>query len=178
MSCGISGCKQDRKFNNTSNRVGVCLFSQNKTTILVMQNLQLEVWRDLRLYCLLLGQIQSLLHTILHPKKATMITSTHNLPLLSLKQSVFLIIFCCTEKTNSTWFLVLANSLLPEKPGGIAFILPVLKRVQRWWISWLRSVFVDNKLPLPTLDLMALSRSKTEEKGNSLFMPKSFCNEG
>ena len=37
---------------------------------------------------------------------------------------------------------------------------------------------VDNKLPLPTLDLMALSRSKTEERGNSLFMPKNFCNEG
>ena len=43
MSCGISGGKQARKFNNTSNRGGVCIFSQNKTTILVMQNLQVEV---------------------------------------------------------------------------------------------------------------------------------------
>ena len=43
MSRGISGGKQIRKLNNTSNRVGVCLFSQNKATILVMQNLQLEV---------------------------------------------------------------------------------------------------------------------------------------
>ena len=50
-----------------------------------MQNLQVEVWQDLRLYCLLLGQMQSLLH----PKKATMISSTYNLPLLSLKQNVF-----------------------------------------------------------------------------------------
>ena len=43
MSRGISGGKQVRKFNNMSNRGGVCLFSQNKTTILVMQNLQVEV---------------------------------------------------------------------------------------------------------------------------------------
>ena len=43
MSRDISGGKQVGKFNNTSNRGGVCLFSQSKTTILVMQNLQLEV---------------------------------------------------------------------------------------------------------------------------------------
>ena len=43
MSRGVSWGKQVRKFNNTSNRGGVCLFSQNKTTILVTQNLQLEV---------------------------------------------------------------------------------------------------------------------------------------
>ena len=43
MSRGISGGKRIRKFNNTSNRDKVCLFSQNKTTILVVQKLELEV---------------------------------------------------------------------------------------------------------------------------------------
>ena len=54
------------------NRGQVCLFSQNEMTILVLQNTQFEFRQVLRYYCLLQSQ------------NVTVITSTHNLALLSL----------------------------------------------------------------------------------------------
>ena len=54
------------------NRGQVCLFSQNEMTILVLQNAQFEFRQVLRYYCLLQSQ------------NVTVITSTHNLALLSL----------------------------------------------------------------------------------------------
>ena len=42
MSRGISGGKQVKKFANRINRGRVCLFFQNGTTILLLQNVQFE----------------------------------------------------------------------------------------------------------------------------------------
>ena len=42
MSRGISGGNQVIKFVNTRNRCRVCLWSQNETTSLVLQNEQFE----------------------------------------------------------------------------------------------------------------------------------------
>ena len=42
MSRGISGGKQVKKFANRNNRGRVCLFCQNGTTILLLQNVQFE----------------------------------------------------------------------------------------------------------------------------------------
>ena len=58
-----------------SNRGQVCLFSQNEMTILVLQNAQFEFRQVLRHYCLLQSHLRPL---------NCVITSTHNLPLLSL----------------------------------------------------------------------------------------------
>ena len=43
MPPGISGGKQCDKFANTCNHGRVCLFSQNETMMLVMQNVQLKL---------------------------------------------------------------------------------------------------------------------------------------
>ena len=50
MSRGISGGKQGIKDANTSKCGRVCLFSQNKTTIQVMQNVQFEFRQLLHRY--------------------------------------------------------------------------------------------------------------------------------
>ena len=42
MSRGISGSKQVKKIANRVNRGRVCLFCQNGTTILLLQNVQFE----------------------------------------------------------------------------------------------------------------------------------------
>ena len=55
-----------------SNRSQVCLFFLDEMTILVSQNAQFEFRQVLRHYCLLQSQ------------NVTVITSTHNLALLSL----------------------------------------------------------------------------------------------
>ena len=55
VSHGISGGKQVMKLTgNTSNRGRVCLFFQNETTMLFMQNLQFEFLEVLRLFSLAL----------------------------------------------------------------------------------------------------------------------------
>ena len=64
MSRGISAGKQGTKEANTSKCDRVCLFSQNKTTILVMQNVQFEFRQFLHHYCLLCERLQSLLHSV------------------------------------------------------------------------------------------------------------------
>ena len=64
MSRGISAGKQGIKDANTSKCGRVCLFSQNKTTILVMQNVQFEFRQFLHHYCLLCERLQSLLHAV------------------------------------------------------------------------------------------------------------------
>ena len=69
MSRGISGGEQVIKFANTSNRSRVCLSSQNDNTILNSQNVQCQVSSFYGRYCI---------------EKKKPITSTHNLPLLSL----------------------------------------------------------------------------------------------
>ena len=69
MSRGISGGKQVMKFANTSNRNRVCLSSQNDDTILNSQNVQFKF----RVFTVAAAL-----------RKKTTITSTHNLPLLSL----------------------------------------------------------------------------------------------
>ena len=53
MSRGISEGNYIVKFANTSNRGRVCLFSQNETTILIMQNVQMMFCQLLRHYILL-----------------------------------------------------------------------------------------------------------------------------
>ena len=50
----------------------------------------------------------------------------------------------CWDKQPQPQFLQLVFFLIvrsPEKPRDIAFILSVLKRVQRWRASWLRSIY-------------------------------------
>ena len=81
VSRGISGGKQGLKFAYTSNQSQFCSLFQNKNTILVLQNVWFEFPQVLRHYCLLSGHLRSLLLQ----KKLTMITSTHNLPLSSLR---------------------------------------------------------------------------------------------
>ena len=66
-----------------------------------------------------------------HPKFA--------LILFNIKSCSFFVV------KNDCDFLYWKNLSLvfaPEKPPDIAFILPVLKRVQRWQASWIRSVNV------------------------------------
>ena len=67
MSLGISGGKRVIEFANTSNRGRGFLFSENKTTIFISQNLQFKFQNDLRQYCLLLGHQFTV--AILHPQK-------------------------------------------------------------------------------------------------------------
>ena len=53
MSRGISGGKQVIKFANTSNQGRVCLFYQKQDDdFIVMENVHIEFWQDLRHYCL------------------------------------------------------------------------------------------------------------------------------
>ena len=134
VSRGISGGKQGLKFAYTSNQSQFCSLFQNKNTILVLQNVWFEFPQVLRHYCLLSGHLRSLLLQ----KKLTMITSSHNLPLSSLRFFVVLI-----EQTRPR-ILQLANfisCLSHEKPRDIAFIPSVLTREQRWRIWWIRSIF-------------------------------------
>ena len=68
-------------------------------------------------------------------KNVTMITSTHNLLLSSIKCCSF---FVVKNKQTRLRFLVLEKfitCLPPEKPRDTAFTASVLKRVQRWRAS-------------------------------------------
>lgn len=76
MSLRISGGKRVIEFANMSNRGRGFLFSENKTTILVLQNLQFKFQNVLPQYC------SMSLYCI---QKETMISSTHSLPLSSLR---------------------------------------------------------------------------------------------
>ena len=51
MSRGISGGKKVMKFANTGNHSRVCLLSQDRATVLVLQNAQFEFRLLLRQYC-------------------------------------------------------------------------------------------------------------------------------
>ena len=53
MARGISGGKQVIKIADTSNHGRVCLFSQNESTIFVVQNVQFEFSQVLHRYRLL-----------------------------------------------------------------------------------------------------------------------------
>ena len=96
------------------------------------------VWVLTKLMSLLLAVTTSTVTIAL--KKETMITSTQNLPSsFNIKSCSFFVV------KNDCDFLYWKNLSLvfaPEKPPAIAFILPVLKRVQRWQASWIRSVNV------------------------------------
>ena len=76
MSLRISGGKRVIEFANMSNRGRGFLFSENKTTILVLQNLQFKFQNVLPQYCYM---------SLYCIQKETMISSTHSLPLSSLR---------------------------------------------------------------------------------------------
>ena len=96
-------------------------------------------------------------------RKVTMITSTHLL--FNIKSCSFSVV------KNDCDFLYWKNLSLvfaPEKPRDVAFILPILKRVQRWQASW-RSINVFKKVGSLAL-YPTPNRARTWRTRRSLFV--------
>ena len=61
----------------------------------------------------------------------------------SLRKTKIIVSFWKNKATRPR-FLVLANfgaCFSPEKPRDIAYISSIFKRMQRWWVSWIRSIY-------------------------------------
>ena len=61
----------------------------------------------------------------------------------SLRKTKIIVSFWKNKETRPR-FLVLANfgaCLSPEKPRDIAYISSIFKHMQRWWVSWIRSIY-------------------------------------
>ena len=76
-----------------------------------------------------------------------MISFTHILTLSSLKWKSLHFLLSRINKLNRDVFhwQVFFTCFPPEKPREIAFIPSVLERVQRWRVSWIRSILEKKK---------------------------------
>ena len=74
-------------------------------------------------------------------KEETIITSTHKLPLSSS--------FSVVQNKQTRRRFLASAFLPPERPRDFAFIPSVLKRVQKWWIWWIRSIGHLDHTPFP-----------------------------
>ena len=92
----------------------------------------------LRHYCLLWGHLRSLLYL----KKSTMITSSYYLLLSPLrwKALYFRLSRINILDLNVLHLQIVFTCLPPVKPRDIAFISSIRLGVQRWRVSWIKSV--------------------------------------
>ena len=136
-------CGSSWKLANTSNRGRVCLsimlgnFKFDKCSVQVSTSFT----------SLLLGEMTSTVATAL--RKITTITSTHNLPLLSLRSTVLHFLWSKINKPNRYFLYWKILSLVaPDKPRDVTFIPSALIRAQRWRVSWIRSMLGGRCNPL------------------------------
>ena len=106
-------------------------------------------------------------------KKEKMITSTHNLLLSSLIKKVVHLMLSRINKLDRD----ILSPVCPLRTCDIAFIPSVLKRVQRWRVSWIRSYYC-NAFPFSfhSLQVYLLHFCRKFRKSLSLFKVLSlFC---
>lgn len=122
------------KFANTSNLGGVCLFSQNVRTINILIVMRRNAQFKFRHFYVISAYCEDIYGRYCFQKSQwTVITSTHNnVPLYKGKK---------IKRSARPPFLVLADFIFclpPDKPRDITFIPSVLRRLQRWRVSWIR----------------------------------------